>query len=89
MAQVNGHSILARKVLSQIIKTYTEKSFSSEETQASLDKALESLIPFKPDPADIRSINRFLVHHQASDLACKSAWALYKDLVNNEPKDAP
>lgn len=79
--------MLARRVLSNIIQTYTEKSVCPEDTQSSLNKALESLKPFTPDPADIRSINRFLIHHQASDLACKAAWALYKDFVNNEPKD--
>lgn len=88
MAQTNGHSMLARKVLSHIIQTYSEKSGNPDTTQKSLDNALDSLKPFIPDEEDIRSINRFLVHHQASDLACKAAWALYKDFVNNENRNS-
>ena len=76
--------MLARKVLSHIVQTYSEKSGNPDLTQKSLNSAIESLRPFTPDPADIRSINRFLVHHQASDLACNAAWALYKDFVNND-----
>ena len=79
--------MLARKVLSHIVQTYSEKSGNPEKTQASLNYAVESLKPFTPDPADIHSINRFLIHHEASDLACKAAWALYKDFVNNDIRD--
>lgn len=87
MAQSNGHSILARKVLSQIIQSYSEKSESQNATRSSLDQALASLAPFQPDPQDIHSINRYLIHQQASDLACKAAWALYKDFVTNQNQD--
>lgn len=84
MAQNNGHSILARKVLAHIVQSYSEKSESSSATETSLIAALASLKPFEPTANDIHSINRFLIHQQASDVACKAAWALYKDFVNND-----
>ena len=77
-------SYLARRVLSQIIETYPEKSQSSAATVKSLNEAITSLKPFEPEDSDIKYINGYLLRHQASDIACKAAWALYKDFVVND-----
>jgi len=88
MGQNNRHSSLARKVLSHIVQCYPEKSGDAAQTKNSLNEALSSLEPFKPDPEDVRSINHFLIHQRASDIACKAAWALYKDFVTNDQSNA-
>lgn len=84
-------SYLARRVLSQIMQSYTDKSPSIEATNLSLVEAIDSLKPFTPLSNDIVTINSYLKRKQASDIACKAAWALYKDLViisqNKRTKD--
>lgn len=84
MGQKSRISVLARKVLTHIIQTYPENSDDPAITQASLTEALDSLEPFTPDPGDIKSINEYLINRRASDIACKAAWALYKDFVINQ-----
>jgi len=80
------NSFLVRKVLNHVLQTYKTKSDSSEETSNSLREALTSLSPFSPSEQDKMAINNILLQNQASDLACKAAWALYKDYVVNEAR---
>lgn len=90
MGQNQKHSMLARKVIGHIINTYPDKSGDLDATQKSLSEAIESLKPFEPEQKDVNSINRYLVHYEATDIACKAAWALYKDyVVNGQIKDGP
>lgn len=84
MGQSQNKSILARKVISHILNSYPDKSNDPDLTRNSIVEALASLKPFSPEPDDITTINRYLVHYQATDVACKAAWALYKDFVVNE-----
>lgn len=83
MGQTQKHSMLARKVIAHIISTYPDKSGDPAFTTQSLSEAIESLKPFQPEQKDLNSINRYLVHYEATDIACKAAWALYKDYVVN------
>lgn len=76
-------SYLARRVIIQIIESYPEVSENTAITTNSLTEAIQSLKPFEPEPSDIVTINAYLAQRQATDIACKAAWALYKDLVIN------
>lgn len=87
MNKDNHTSYLARRVISQINDSYADSAPDLSETSKSLDEALTSLRPFEPPEADIRDINSYLKKRQASDLACKAAWALYKDFVINQQKN--
>lgn len=78
-----GDNLLVRKVLGNILQAYPEKSESVAATRKSLEEALVSLTPFKPNEKDTHTINSILIKRQSSDIACKSAWALYKDYVLN------
>lgn len=80
------NTFLVRKVLNHVLQTHKGKSDSSEDTSNSLQEALASLAPFSPSKEDELAINSILLKNQASDLACKAAWALYKDYVVNEAR---
>lgn len=84
MNTTTSNTFLVRKVLNHILHAYPEKSGSTEATQKSLTEALVSLKPFSPPSQDSKVINAILLQNKASDLACKSAWALYKDFVVND-----
>ncbi len=85
MGPQKKHSLLARKVLAHIVQAYPEeKSGDASFTQSCLLDAIASLKPFEPEDKDKYTINRFLIHREASEVACRAAWALYKDFVVNK-----
>jgi len=84
MENRSGDHVLVRKVLRNILTTYPEPSPDKLLTRKSIEEALSSLAPFKPPKADIDAINQVLLNREASEVACKAAWALYKDYALND-----
>ncbi len=77
-----GHqNILVNQVMESVLGAHPESVENSTETQNSIDEAMLSLAPFEPAAIDRENLNQDLLEHKATDLACKAAWALYKDYI--------
>jgi len=86
MKMTAKNTYVVNQVLRHVMSAYPEKSESIEASRASLICALQSLWPLEPHDDDIAALHGELIRLQASDIACKSAWALYKDLIVNKER---
>jgi len=80
----NQYSDIVRNVVQNIRTAFPETATSKAATQLSIKEAMDSLGEFVPDVQDSTMLNEVLLHLRASDIACKSAWALYKDYSINQ-----
>ncbi len=78
---------LVRRVLSNVLTSHPVPSCGLDTTEKSIAEAVSSLAPFEPPEGDLIAINSVLRRRQASDIACKAAWALYKDYALNADKN--
>lgn len=75
---------LLRQVLLNIRTAFPEIAKSETDTQLSIEEVMISLGDFKPEIHDSDALSSGLRQLKTSDIACKSAWALYKDYSINQ-----
>ena len=85
---MGNQNTLIDQIMESVLVAHPEPVEDSNETRKSIDEAMPSLAPFEPPAFDREALNRRLLSQKASSIACKAAWALYKDYILNASEAA-